>query len=62
MFEVTKENYHTFLTWHGMDPEVAQWVVDHWDNTEEYRTMGSVRLWVDASKMLLKEVYGIQSR
>lgn len=62
MFEVTKENYHTFLTWHGMDPEVAQWVVDHWGNTEGYRTMGSVRLWVDASKMLLKEVYGIQSR
>jgi len=53
MFEVTKDNYHTFLTWHGMDPEVAQWVVDAWDNTDGYRTLGSVRLWVEASKFVV---------
>jgi hypothetical protein len=62
MYEVTKDNYHTFLTWHGMDPEVAEWVVQNWADTEGYRTMGSVRLWVDASRMLLKEVNGNQSR
>ncbi len=58
MFEVTKDNYRDFLTWHGQDPEVAQWVIDQHDNTEGYHKIGSVRLWVDASKMLLKELYG----
>ena len=54
MFEVTEENYHTFLTWHGMDPEVAAYVVETYDDTHGYHTMGTVRLWVEASKMLLK--------
>lgn len=53
MFEVTKDNYHIFLTWHGMDPEVAAYVVNTYDNTEGYRTNGSVRLWVEASKFVL---------
>ena len=54
MFEVTEENYHTFLTLHGMDLECASWVVQKYDNTENYHNLMSVKLWVDASKMLLK--------
>lgn len=53
MFEVTKDNYHTFLSYHGMHPETAAWVVEQFDNTESYRTLGSVRLWVEASKFVL---------
>lgn len=53
MFEVTKDNYHIFLTWHGMDPEVAAYVVETYDNTDGYHTIGSVRIWVEASKFVL---------
>jgi hypothetical protein len=53
MFEVTKENYHTFLTWHGMDPEVAEYVVEMYDKSENYRMHSSVRLWVEASKYVI---------
>jgi hypothetical protein len=53
MFEVTKENYHTFLTWHGMDPEVAEYVVEMYDNSENYLMHSSVRLWVEASKYVI---------
>lgn len=53
MFNVTEDNYHTFLTFHGLDTECAKMVVDKYDNTEEYHNMQSVRLWVDASKMVL---------
>jgi hypothetical protein len=51
MFEVTKENYRQYLTWHGHDPEVAQWVIDNYDNSQ----LASVRLWVEASRMVLKK-------
>lgn len=54
MFEVTEENYHRFLTYHGRDVEVAKIVVSLYDNTES-RKIGSVRLWVDASKMLIRK-------
>jgi hypothetical protein len=54
MFEVTEENYHMFLTHHGMTFESAEWVVARYDNTENYRKIKSVQLWVDASKMVLK--------
>lgn len=50
MFEVTKDNYHIFLTYHGMNPEVAAMVVEKHDKTENYFNMMSVRLWVEASK------------
>jgi hypothetical protein len=53
MFEVTKDNYHTFLTWHGMDPEVAEYVVEMYDNSENYLMHSSVRLWVEASKYVI---------
>ena len=53
MFEVTEENYHIFLTYHGMDPEVAQHVVDAYADTEAYHSMKSVQLWVDASRMVI---------
>ena len=54
MFEVTKDNYHTFLTWHGMDPEVAEYVVEMYDNSENYHKHLSVRLWVEASKYVIR--------
>ena len=53
MFEVTKDNYHTFLTWHGMDPEAAARVVSLYDGSDGYKTNMSVRLWVEASKFVL---------
>jgi hypothetical protein len=53
MFEVTKENYHTFLTWHGMDPEVAEYVIRMHDGSEGYNTLKSVYLWVEASKFVI---------
>ena len=53
MFEVTADNYHTFLTFHGLDPETARYVVDNYANAESYSTMKSVQLWVDASRMVL---------
>jgi hypothetical protein len=52
MFEVTEDNYHQYLTWHGHDPEAAQWVVDNYDANSP---MMSVRLWIEASKMVLKK-------
>ena len=53
MFEVTEENYHRFLSYHGMCPEAARRVVQLYDNPES-RKNKSVALWVDASKMVLK--------
>jgi len=53
MFEVTKDNYHTFLTFHGMNPEVAEYVINQYDNTEGYHNLMSVRLWVEASKFVV---------
>jgi hypothetical protein len=52
MFEVTEQNYRDFLTWHGHDPEVAQWVVETQDANSP---LASVRLWIEASKMVLKK-------
>ena len=53
MFEVTKDNYHTFLTWHGMDPEVAEYVIGMYDGSDGYKALKSVYLWVEASKFVL---------
>ena len=53
MFEVSKDNYHTFLTWHGMDPEVAEYVIEMYDGSDGYKTLKSVYLWVEASKFVL---------
>jgi hypothetical protein len=54
IFEVNEDNYHKFLTYHGHDPWVAKKVVEKYDNPES-RKLGSVRLWVDASKIALKK-------
>ena len=54
MFEVTEDNYHTFLTLHGQDLECAERVILQYDNTESYFKLQSVRLWVEASKMFVK--------
>ena len=53
MFEVNEDNYHIFLTLHGLDPECARIVVDKYDGTDSYNNLQSVRLWVEASKMVL---------
>lgn len=53
MFEVTKDNYHMFLTLHGHDPECALMVVNRYDNTENYHNLLTVKLWVEASKFVL---------
>jgi len=53
MFEVTKDNYHTFLTMHGLDIECAERVISMYDNTENYHTLLSVKLWVEASKFVV---------
>jgi hypothetical protein len=53
MFEVNKDNYHTFLTLHGLNPECALMVIQRYDNTEGYHNLMSVRLWVEASKFVL---------
>ena len=55
MFEVTKDNYQIFLTSHGMNVEAASWVVNRYKDSDNYKNLLSVRLWVEASKMLLKE-------
>jgi hypothetical protein len=54
MIEVTEENYLTFLVPHGQCPDCAERVVARHDNTEGYHTLIGVRLWVEASKMVLK--------
>ena len=56
MFEVNKKNYHMFLTKHGMNVEVAQEVVKRYQHSDNYKNLLSVRLWVDASRMLIREV------
>ena len=53
MFEVTEENYLQFLTYHGRSRDNCLRVIEQYDNPES-RKLGSVRLWVDASKMFLK--------
>lgn len=53
MFQVNKDNYHTFLTLHGLDPECAATVVSQYDNTDNYNNLLSVKLWVEASKFVL---------
>lgn len=53
MFEVTEDNYHMFLTMHGHDLECAERVVLQYDNTEGYFNLQSVRLWVEASKIVI---------
>jgi uncharacterized protein (DUF1330 family) len=39
-----------------MNVEVAQYVIKKYYNSENYKNMLSVRLWVDASRMLIREV------
>ena len=53
MTEITTENYHKYLSYHGCDVEVAHWVVENYDNSEAYHTMGSVRDWVEASRVVI---------
>lgn len=57
MIEPNESNYHLFLSYHGMSVDVATKVVATFDNTEAYRTNGSIRVWVEASKYVIKESY-----
>ena len=54
MIKVTRDNYHNFLTMHGMHPETAEWVLRHFDNPEGKYDLESVRIWVEASKIVLE--------
>ena len=51
---ITEENYHTFLTYHGRDIDVARYVVSTYDNTDVYHSLQAVKIWVEASKMVIK--------
>lgn len=51
---VTEENYQSFLTYHGRDIEVARYVVATHDNTDNYKNLKAVQVWVEASKMVIK--------
>ena len=57
MIEPNETNYHLFLSYHGMDVNVATRIVATFDNTEAYRLNNSVRQWVEASKHVIKESY-----
>lgn len=57
MIEPNETNYHLFLSYHGMSVDVASNVVATWANTEAYHINGSVRVWVEASKYVIKESY-----
>jgi hypothetical protein len=52
--QMTTDNYHKFLTYHGLDPEVAMRVVATYLKTEKYKTDKTIRQWVDASMMVLR--------
>ena len=54
MTQITIENYQKYLSYHGRSVEAARWVVEKYDNTEGYHTLGSVRDWVEASKIVLQ--------
>ena len=51
---ITTENYHKYLSYHGRSVEVARRVVEKYDNSLGYHTIGSVREWVEASKIVLQ--------
>lgn len=54
MIKVTEDNYHTFLSYHGRDIDVARYVVDTYNNTDTYKSIEGVRVWVEASKIVIK--------
>ena len=54
MTKITTENYLKYLSYHGCSVEAARWVVENYDDTEGYHTLGSVRDWVQASKIVLQ--------
>ena len=51
---ITTENYHKYLSYHGRSVEAARRVVEKYDNSLGYHTIGSVREWVEASKIVLQ--------
>lgn len=52
--EITADNYQKYLSYHGRSVEAARWVVENYDDTLGYHTLGSVRDWVEASKIVLQ--------
>jgi hypothetical protein len=54
MTQITIENYHKYLSYHGRSVDAARRVVDKYDDTEGYHTIRSVREWVEASKIVLQ--------
>jgi hypothetical protein len=55
MFEVTEDNYQSFLTHHGLNHECCEYVIRQYDNTEAYHSLLGVKVWVEASKIALKK-------
>ena len=54
MTEITTDNYLKYLSYHGRSVEAARRVVEKYDNSPGYHTIGSVREWVEASKIVLQ--------
>jgi len=52
--EITKNNYLNYLTFHGRTVEGAWYVVKKWGVRPEYHTHEVIRMWVDASAIVLE--------
>ena len=54
MTKVTNENYLNYLTFHGRTVDAAWNVVKKWGGRPEYHTHEAIRMWVDASSIVLE--------
>lgn len=57
MVEINQSNYLNYLTHHGRSTDVAFRVVQKWGNylnMPEYKNHESIRIWVEASAMVLE--------
>ena len=55
--EITKNNYLNYLTYHGRSVDSAFKVVQKWGNylnMPEYKNHEGIRIWVEASAMVLE--------
>jgi hypothetical protein len=52
------KEWERHLTYHGRSKEVCEYVVRHFDKPE-YDNNKSIKIWVEASKACLKEMYGV---
>ena len=54
-------NWKQALTYHGQTKSVCEWVINTYDNREEYNNNETVSSWIYYSKQCLKDKYGISS-